>query len=91
MATPHLEFGSVLDGFTIGNRVHEGGMAVLYEVSHPDHAIPLLMKVPLLTEGEDPAAKKLKLNQARLHLHLPENQQTVYCYFVALSVSNCVA
>ncbi len=56
MATPHLEFGSVLDGFTIGNRVHEGGMAVLYEVSHPDHAIPLLMKVPLLTEGEDPAA-----------------------------------
>lgn len=56
MAKVHLDEGSVIDGFTIGRRVHKGGMAVFYEVSHPDHAIPLLMKVPMLNEGEDPAA-----------------------------------
>ena len=56
MAKVHLDEGSVIDGFTIGKRVHKGGMAVFYEVSHPDHAIPMLMKVPMLNEGEDPAA-----------------------------------
>ena len=56
MATYKLDPGQVVDGFTIGRKVHQGGMAVFYEVSHPDHAIPLLMKVPILAEGEDPAA-----------------------------------
>ena len=31
-------------------------MAMFYEVTHADHAIPLLMKVPIMAEGEDPAA-----------------------------------
>ncbi len=56
MAKVHLEEGSVIDGFTIGTRVHKGGMAIFYEVTHPDHRIPMLMKVPMLNEGEDPAA-----------------------------------
>ena len=56
MATPRLEFGRKIDGFVIGRQVHQGGMATFYEVTHPDHAMPLLMKVPILHEGEDPAA-----------------------------------
>ena len=56
MAKMHLEAGSVVDGFTIGPVIHKGGMAIFYEVTHPDHAIPLLMKVPILQQGEDPAA-----------------------------------
>jgi serine/threonine protein kinase len=46
----------VLDGFTIGECVHHGGMATLWSVTHPDIAAPLLMKVPRVSEGEDPAA-----------------------------------
>ena len=56
MATPHLEKGTLLDGFTIGDRVHKGGMAYLYSVTHPEHDLAMLMKVPVLNEGEDPAA-----------------------------------
>ena len=56
MAKAHLEAGTVIDGFTIGERVHKGGMAVFYSVTHPDHPMPMLMKVPILSEGEDPAA-----------------------------------
>ncbi len=46
----------VIAGFTLGPVVHRGGMAVLREVTHPDHPGPLLMKLPKLAEGEDPAA-----------------------------------
>lgn len=43
-------------GFTVAEVLHEGGMAVLYGVTHPDHDLPMLMKVPRLREGDDPAA-----------------------------------
>lgn len=43
-------------GFTVHEVLHEGGMAVLHRVTHPDHDLPMLMKVPRLREGEDPAA-----------------------------------
>ena len=57
MAQARLHPGDVIDGFTLVRQVHSGGMAVLWEVSHPAHAdLPLLMKVPRLNEGEDPAA-----------------------------------
>jgi nucleotide-binding universal stress UspA family protein len=56
MARTRLETGSKIDRFTIGRRVHRGGMASLWSVTHPDHSMPLLMKVPHLSEGEDPAA-----------------------------------
>lgn len=46
----------IIGGFTLGPVVHRGGMAVLREVTHPDHPGPLLMKLPKLAEGEDPAA-----------------------------------
>src|SRR5216683_4076506 len=48
--------GAVIDGFTIGECVHHGGMATLWSVTRPDIAMPLLMKIPLVSEGEDPAA-----------------------------------
>src|SRR5450432_684848 len=48
--------GAVIDGFTIGECVHHGGMATLWSVTHPGIAMPLLMKIPRVSEGEDPAA-----------------------------------
>jgi eukaryotic-like serine/threonine-protein kinase len=56
MVKPQVEPGAVIDGFTIGERVHQGGMATLWSASWPDADVPMLMKVPRVSEGEDPAA-----------------------------------
>ena len=56
MVKPSIEPGTELDGFTIGECVHRGGMATLWTVTHPGINVPLLMKVPRVAEGEDPAA-----------------------------------
>ncbi len=56
MAKPGFEPGSVLDGFVIEGLIHRGGMARLWSVSKPGIELPLLMKVPVLGEGADPAA-----------------------------------
>jgi len=48
--------GAVIDGFVVGECVHAGGMATLWSVTHPDIDRPLLMKIPRVAEGEDPAA-----------------------------------
>jgi serine/threonine protein kinase len=56
MVRPTIEPGAVIDDFTVGERVHEGGMATLWSVSHPGIEVPLLMKIPRVSEGEDPAA-----------------------------------
>jgi eukaryotic-like serine/threonine-protein kinase len=56
MAKTRLETGFVLDGFTIGELIHRGGMASLWEVTRASDPTPLLMKIPVLHEGEDPAA-----------------------------------
>jgi eukaryotic-like serine/threonine-protein kinase len=50
-----LEPGMVVDGFTIGDLIHRGGMAVLWRCTHPEIPFPLLMKVPKLAQDEDPA------------------------------------
>jgi nucleotide-binding universal stress UspA family protein len=50
-----LTQGDVIDGFTLGERLHQGGMANLWRVTHPDHPGPMLMKVPRIKGGEDPA------------------------------------
>lgn len=50
-----MEEGDVVDGFTLGKLAHTGGMAKLFEVTHPDHPGPLLMKVPRIGSGTDPA------------------------------------
>jgi len=56
MVNSLIQPGAVLDGFVIGECVHHGGMATLWSVTHPDIATPLLMKIPRVAEGEDPAA-----------------------------------
>ena len=56
MVKPSIVPGMELDGFTIGECVHQGGMATLWRVTHPGINVPLLMKVPRVAEGEDPAA-----------------------------------
>lgn len=54
-AVPPLTTGDVVDGFVLGERLHQGGMANLWRVEHPDHPGPLLMKVPRIKGGDDPA------------------------------------
>ncbi len=57
MARPRLRKGDSIDGFVVGDLVHKGGMALLWEATHPDRpGEPMLMKVPRQFEGEDPAA-----------------------------------
>src|SRR6478735_2420163 len=56
MVKPAIVEGTQLDGFTVGECVHRGGMATLWTVTHPGITVPLLMKVPRISEGEDPAA-----------------------------------
>jgi eukaryotic-like serine/threonine-protein kinase len=56
MAKHLVQPGAVIDGFTVGECVHSGGMATLWSVTRPDIAAPLLMKIPRVSEGEDPAA-----------------------------------
>ena len=48
--------GQVIDGFTLVEPLHRGGMALLWRVTHTAHRQPLLMKVPLIAYGEGPGA-----------------------------------
>src|SRR5919201_1578533 len=56
MPKPLVKSGAVIDGYTIGECVQAGGMATLWTVTHPGIDVPLLMKIPRVSEGEDPAA-----------------------------------
>ena len=56
MVKPTLEPGTLLDGFRLEEILHRGGMAMLWRVSRAGEPMPMLMKVPIITEGEDPAA-----------------------------------
>ena len=50
-----LEPGTTLDGFCIGNCLHAGGMAHIYEVQYADQRpapFPMVMKVPRMTAGD---------------------------------------
>ena len=65
--------GADIDGFTVGQCIHRGGMATLWSVSRADIAAPVLMKIPRVSEGEDPAAivrdrKSTRLNSSHLKL-----------------------
>ncbi len=48
----HLAPGTQIDGFTVGAHLFSGGAAHLYAVSHPDHSLSLIMKVPRLGPDE---------------------------------------
>jgi nucleotide-binding universal stress UspA family protein len=47
--------GRVIDGFRLEQKIHEGGMATIWSVTHPDVAGPMVMKIPFVRHGEDPA------------------------------------
>ena len=55
---PPLAPGQVIDGFRVEEHLHQGGMAQLWRVSRESDghgAMPLIMKVPRIKGGEDPA------------------------------------
>ena len=56
MVKPLHEAGVEIDGFRLDELVHRGGMAMLWRVSKPGLGGPMLMKVPRIGEGADPAA-----------------------------------
>jgi eukaryotic-like serine/threonine-protein kinase len=47
-----FECGSEIDGFRVEERLHAGGMGVLYRVTRGDVSFPIVMKVPRLGHGE---------------------------------------
>ena len=54
-----LTQGSELDGFTIGECIHSGGMAHIYHVTYAygthDPGFPMAMKVPRMASGDGAA------------------------------------
>jgi len=56
MAKPLHEPGVILDGFRLDEVAHHGGMAAVWRVTRPGVTTPMLMKVPRIGEGTDPAA-----------------------------------
>src|SRR3954454_7248011 len=56
MADDSVQPGAVIDGFKVEECVHRGGMATLWSATRRDIGGPLLMKIPRVSEGEDPAA-----------------------------------
>jgi len=56
MVKPLLEAGAVIDGFRLEEPTHMGGMATLWRVTRQGIDTPMLMKVPKIAEGADPAA-----------------------------------
>jgi eukaryotic-like serine/threonine-protein kinase len=56
MTHGRVQAGQTVDGFLIGELIHQGGMSTLRVVTRPDIDVPVLMKVPKLLEGMDPAA-----------------------------------
>jgi eukaryotic-like serine/threonine-protein kinase len=57
-----VEAGMVIDGFRLEEKLHKGGMATLWRVvrvdnkGDPDVQQPLLMKIPILGDNNDPTA-----------------------------------
>ena len=51
----NLHPGSEIGDFHVGEKIHEGGMAVLYRVEQKGSEFPMLMKVPRLEFGSHPS------------------------------------
>ena len=48
---PHT--GLEIDGFTLGEKLHQGGFATIWDVTHALYRTPLVMKVPTILDGYD--------------------------------------
>ncbi|MDO8281466.1 MAG: bifunctional serine/threonine-protein kinase/universal stress protein [Thermodesulfovibrionia bacterium] len=55
MAEEPIKTGTLLGGFTIQEKIHAGGMATIWKVTREDMALPMVMKVPWLKDGDDPS------------------------------------
>ncbi len=44
--------GSVIEGYTLGERLHAGAMGDVFRVTHPAHQTPMVMKVPRFGAGD---------------------------------------
>ena len=49
--------GKEIDGFTLGEEIHRGGMAVLYSATKPGIDVPILLKIPRV--GRDQPVESL--------------------------------
>lgn len=56
--------GDVVDGFRLGERLHVGGMAVIYRLEGPRGPLPLVMKIPRLGPGQ-PASNVIGFEMER--------------------------
>ena len=45
--------GMEIDGFTLGGRLHQGGFATIWAVTHALYRGPMIMKVPTILDGFD--------------------------------------
>jgi len=70
---PGIRPGARIDGFRVGELLYEGGMARVYHVTHPRHALPMVMKVPRLEPGAPLSALNAFENECRIlqRLHGP--------------------
>ena len=51
-----LQSGTIIDGFLVGEKLHVGGMASLWRVTRDDIAFPVVLKTPLILDGDDATA-----------------------------------
>ena len=56
MDLPGPQAGTVIDGYRLEERLHHGSMATLWRVSSYDGGPSLVLKMPLLREGDDATA-----------------------------------
>jgi serine/threonine protein kinase len=47
------EKGLTIDGFTLGDPLHEGGFATIWAVTHPLYRTPMILKAPKILDGDD--------------------------------------
>jgi len=45
--------GAVLDGFVLEKIIHKGGMAVIWQATRPDITSPIVLKIPMIGEGDE--------------------------------------
>ena len=45
--------GLEIDSFRLGEKLHKGAFATIWEVAHPDHPTPMVMKIPTIMDGFD--------------------------------------
>ena len=54
--TESIAPGTLIDGFRLEEKIHQGSMAEIWRVSHAGRSSPLAMKIPSWRDSADPAA-----------------------------------